>query len=391
MPDYKYTARNDQGEQVAGEVDAATELAARAILESRGLEVEQLSIVSEEIHAALSSQESQEVANRLAQLSNSSLPLASGLRAAADECGSRRVAQAMYELASRVENGQSLEEVLSGSSAIFAPHIAGLVLAATKTGNLGAALSELLEHQRSSRTLRRSIMRGFAYPIFVACLAVLVLLFVVYGISDIYIDMFKGFGLQLPISTRLLIWWRDYGAVNAVVLLSGCTVVSVILRLVLRRATWSRFVAGVPVFGPLSYWSGLAEWCSLLGVLIKNQVALPEALRLSATGISNAYVAQIAENLASQSSAGCPLTELLADERPLPRSLVPLVRWGERVGLLHEAFETAHELFDRRVKVRALMLQSILPPILFILIACGVVMVIGALFAPMTSMISGLS
>lgn len=234
-------------------------------------------------------------------------------------------------------------------------------------------------------------MRGFAYPIFVACLAVLVLLFVVYGISDIYIDMFKGFGLQLPISTRLLIWWRDYGAVNAVVLLSGCTVVSVILRLVLRRATWSRFVAGVPVFGPLSYWSGLAEWCSLLGVLIKNQVALPEALRLSATGISNAYVAQIAENLASQSSAGCPLTELLADERPLPRSLVPLVRWGERVGLLHEAFETAHELFDRRVKVRALMLQSILPPILFILIACGVVMVIGALFAPMTSMISGLS
>ena len=391
MPDYKYTARNDQGEQVAGEVDAATELAARAILESRGLEVEQLSIVSEEIHAALSSQESQEVANRLAQLSNSSLPLASGLRAAADECGSRRVAQAMYELASRVENGQSLEEVLSGSSAIFAPHIAGLVLAATKTGNLGAALSELLEHQRSSRTLRRSIMRGFAYPIFVACLAVLVLLFVVYGISDIYIDMFKGFGLQLPISTRLLIWWRDYGAVNAVVLLSGCTVVSVILRLVLRRATWSRFVAGVPVFGPLSYWSGLAEWCSLLGVLIKNQVALPEALRLSATGISNAYVTQIAENLASQSSAGCPLTELLADERPLPRSLVPLVRWGERVGLLHEAFETAHELFDRRVKVRALMLQSILPPILFILIACGVVMVIGALFAPMTSMISGLS
>ena len=85
------------------------------------------------------------------------------------------------------------------------------------------------------------------------------------------------------------------------------------------------------------------------------------------------------------------MSELIVTDRPLPVSLVPLVRWGERVGLLHEAFGTGRELFDRRVRVRALMLQSILPPILFMLVACSVVMVIAALFAPLTSMISSLS
>jgi type II secretory pathway component PulF len=43
------------------------------------------------------------------------------------------------------------------------------------------------------------------------------------------------------------------------------------------------------------------------------------------------------------------------------------------------------------VKVRALMLQSVLPPILFVFIACSVVMVIAALFAPLTTLITGLS
>jgi type II secretory pathway component PulF len=58
---------------------------------------------------------------------------------------------------------------------------------------------------------------------------------------------------------------------------------------------------------------------------------------------------------------------------------------------LDEAFGTARELFDRRVRVRALLLQSVLPPLLFVVIACGVVMVIGALFAPLINLIQGLS
>ncbi|MBC8356243.1 MAG: type II secretion system F family protein [Planctomycetes bacterium] len=391
MPRYKYKATDELGNSVTSEVEAASETEARQILESRGLRIDDIMATASAASPELTTEESHEVTSRLSQLTDSSLPLASGLRAAADECGSRRVAAAMHQIAARVENGESLEEVVADSSKMFPPHVSGLVLAATKTGKLGAALSELLEHQRSVRSLRRSIRRGFAYPTFVACLAVLVLLFALFGISDTYIRLFDEFGLQLPLSTRLLIWWRDYGVALASSCAAGGVVLAMLLRLVLPSASWSRIVVGVPIIGPLAYWTGLAEWCSLLSVLVKNQIALPQALRLSAAGIKNAYVGRISMELAELAAEGHSLSELLSTSPQLPVSLVPLVRWGERVGLLHEAFGTARELFDRRVKVRALMLQSILPPILFILVACSVGMVIGALFAPLTSMISQLS
>ncbi|MCA9121653.1 MAG: type II secretion system F family protein [Planctomycetaceae bacterium] len=391
MPHYKYTARDSEGKQFTDKLEADSEQAARQILETRGFEIKELAKLSNESRPHLSTDESQQVTTRLAQLAGASLPLAAGLRAAADDCGNRRVAQVMHEIANQVDGGRSLEDILTSSPHLFPPHVSGLVLAATKTGNLGAALSEFLEHQRSVRSLRRAITRGLSYPLFVLCLAVVVLLVILFGISDPYIRLFAEFDLQLPLSTRLLIWWRDYGVVCAGLLSIGVVVITVVLRLTLPRASWSRVIARVPIFGPLTYWSGIAEWCSLVSVLVKNQIGLAEALQLSAAGIDSAYVGQISKDLARQTADGRSLSELLATNRPFPVSLVPLVRWGERVGLLHEAFGTAKELFDRRVRVRALMLQSILPPILFVIIASSVVMVLGALFAPLTNLVQSLS
>lgn len=391
MPRYRYKATNRQGERIIEEVTADDESKVRQLLESRGLKVDELEVIATTTSSALSSDESHEVTSRLAQLSGASLPLATGLRAAAEECGSFRVAQAMHDIANQVESGRSLDEIIANSGDLFPRYVSGLVLAATKTGKLGSALSELLEHQRSARSLRKSIMRGFAYPVFVVCLATIVLLVVIFGISEPYIRLFEDFQLELPLSTRLLIWWREYGLALMGCVLGGVLAVVGLLRLCLARATWSRIISRVPVFGSLAYWMGLAEWCSLLHVLVKNQIALPEALRLSAAGVENAYVGQIAATLAQRTTDGQSLSELLATNRPLPVSMVPLVRWGERMGLLDEAFKTAHELFDRRVRVRALMLQSALPPILFIIIACSVVMVLGSLFAPLTGLIVSLS
>jgi general secretion pathway protein F len=391
VPRYRYNATDNAGERITDVLEALNEAEARRILESRGLRIDELALAAPAATSPLSADESQQVTNRLAQLAGSSLPLASGLRAAAEECGSRRIAIAMYEIANRVESGQSLEEVIANSTHLFQPHVSGLVLAATKTGSLGAALTELLEHQRTARALRTNVTRGFAYPLFVVCLAVVVMLTVIFFVSEPFFRMFEEFELMLPLSTRLLIWWREYGLVLAGGIVAGGIALAAMLRLMLARASWSRIIASVPFFGPLSYWTALAEWCSLLNVLVKNQIALPEALRLSADGIENAYVGRIAQDLAAQTAEGQTLSELLATRRPIPVSLVPLIRWGERMGVLHEAFGTARELFDRRVKVRALMLQTVLPPILFVLVACSVVMVIASLFTPLISLITGLS
>ena len=85
------------------------------------------------------------------------------------------------------------------------------------------------------------------------------------------------------------------------------------------------------------------------------------------------------------------LSELIASSGRLPLSLGPLVRWGEQSGQLDEAFRLVCEAFEGRLQMRAALVCSILPPIMFVLVGTFASVVIIGLYLPMVSMIRGLS
>lgn len=394
MATFHYKARDINGNEVAGEVQAATLDEARSLLTEQGLQVLDLSSTDADTPAArrpLSSTEAEELTGRIAQVSAGNLPLAPGLRAAAEESTNHRVASALGAIAAQVEQGRSLDDILADSDRLVPRHISGLLAAAARTGNLGDALVELADQQRAARDLRQSVVGGFAYPLVVVCLATILLLSILFFVAGTYQQMFEDFQFNLPVLTMVLFWWRDVGVwlVFGVVVL-GLLAIAVI-RLRQGRAGWLRLVATIPLFGPLWHWSGFAEWLGLLSVLVRNQIPLPEALRLAGDGVSNDHVGGISRWLADGAEEGQTVWQMLSTTRRAPNSLIPLVRWGEEKGSLTDAFCTGREMFEARVRVRSLLLQTILPPILFVTIACCAVFVVSSLFLPMATMIQGLS
>ncbi|MBW3599600.1 MAG: type II secretion system F family protein, partial [Planctomycetes bacterium] len=79
----------------------------------------------------------------VAELSAAGLPLAPGLRAAAEESGGR-LAAALRAMADGLDQGRSLEDVLSDPAARFPAYLQGLVRAALRTGQLGETLVDLV-------------------------------------------------------------------------------------------------------------------------------------------------------------------------------------------------------------------------------------------------------
>jgi type II secretory pathway component PulF len=333
----------------------------------------------------------EELTQYLAQLADRQVSLVDGLRAAADDCSSPRVAAALREMAGQMEQGRSLGEILAAQDALLSAPVRGLLLAAARTGRLGEALTELVEQQRAAVAARRSIVAALAYPLIVLGLGCLVLAGLVMWVTAPFEAILSDFGLDLPMLTLVLFWWRDHGP-----LLAAAVVVLVLLALLVvrfaggRAAVW-RLAASVPLFGPLWLWTGLAEWLGLIAVLVHHRVPLPEALRLSAAGIRNPLVSQHVRQLAEGAEGGQTLSQMFSAIDPMPASLVPLLRWGENKGLLDEALRVGHEMLQARVRRRSLMLRVVTPPAVFIAVACGVIFVMGALFLPLVSMIQGLS
>lgn len=339
----------------------------------------------------LNSNEAGQLAERVALVTASGLPLVPGLRAAAAESGPSRVSEALAWMADQVERGRSLDEVVATSSDVLPSHVSGLLRVASRTGDFGAALVELAEHQRLTRDVRWRVFRALAYPLAVVCLALVVFQLVVQLNVGIFAKMFGEFGLQLPALTSLLIWWHRHGHAVLLAVFVGVLALVAVVRFSGSRAVWLRWVKVLPLFGPLWRWSGLAEWSGLMSVLVRRQVPLSEALQLAAAGVRDADLGRLSLQLAEDAGRGRPLSQLVAETRRMPASLVPLLRWGEQAGVLADALAAGRAMFESRVTTRAWLLQSILPPMLCVAIGAAFMFLVLALFLPLISLIQSLS
>ena len=339
----------------------------------------------------LNSRQAGQLAERVALVTASGLPLAPGLRAAAAESGLSRVGTALAWMADQVEQGRSLDDVLEASSSMLPSHVSGLLRAASRTGDLGPALVELTDHQRLNRELGWRVFRGLAYPLVVICLAAVVFCLVMELTVGNFETMFLEFEMQLPAMTLLLIWWHHHGWALLLAVLAGALAVAALVRFSGSRAGWRRVGKALPLFGPLWRWSGLAEWSGLLSVLIRHQVPLSEALQLAAAGVRDADLGWLSLRLAEGAQQGQPLSQLVAETPRIPASLVPLLRWGEQGGVLADALAAGRAMFESRVVARAWLLQSILPPILCAAIGVAFMFLVISLFLPLVSLVQALS
>jgi type II secretory pathway component PulF len=404
MGKFRYQAENEQGEHVQGDLQADTLADAQTKLRQAGLRPVEVQPVPEGTDAAfeggrLRGHEAEAVVAHLADLGAAQVPLAAGLRAAAWESPQPRVAGALNAIASSLEQGNELEKALDQLAEFLPAHVRGLVAAAARTGHLGPALDELVEHQQLTRDTKRGVWASVAYPLIVLGITILILGILPVFVVPTFRKMFEEFELALPAVTQLLIQTSDlmvwlttgpgFWVASTVV---GVVVIGVMaLPVMVGRARSRRILITVPLVGPLWNWMGASSFCRLLAVLLDSGVPLPEALRLTADGLRDANFSELCLELSGEVGKGRKFSELLESTPRVPASMVPLIRWGETTGELAEALRVSCEMFLQRVRTRSVLLRSVSPPLVFILVGLAIGFMVIALFMPLISLIQGLS
>jgi type II secretory pathway component PulF len=340
---------------------------------------------------SLSADQAEAVLGRAALIAAGGMPLAAGLRVAAGECDSRGLARRLRSMADDLDRGRSLQDCLAAATRRLPPHLSGLIQAAQRTGAVGPMLIEWLENRRTARQQWRAIVAALSYPLIAILMAVGVYVLFATLVVRPFEHMYEEFGLRLPTITVSFLRMCRF-AVPLVAFFGGAIVATCVATRVLGgRIGWSWLITNLPLVGSAWHWTGVAEMLRCLALLVEHRVPLPEALRLTAGGVLDAYVGEQCRTLAGQVEQGTSLTMSLVQLRTLPLSIVPLIRCGESQDALADSLRSAAEMIARRLDMRAGLLVQVLPPILLVTVGFAVASGAVSLFLPLISLIQGLS
>jgi type IV pilus assembly protein PilC len=156
-----------------------------------------------------------------------------------------------------------------------------------------------------------------------------------------------------------------------------------------RLAHWIR--TGAPILGKVWMWNAQHEFASIFGALTSRQVALDHALRCTAEALHDQNLARATRIVVDKCEGGALLSQAMSESIHFDRGLTGLVAWGEANDALPDALRRAAALFEKEIELQVILLRRILPPLLFIAVACTLFTFVITLFVPLVDLINNLS
>jgi type II secretory pathway component PulF len=332
----------------------------------------------------------------ISTLVGSGLPIEEGLRAAARELPRGRTVKALATLADRLERGESFEQAAGDRT--MPAHLRALVAGGLRSASLGRVLEEFVAAERHAVDVHRKILLTISYPAFLLMLMSCLFAFVVYEVVPGFVEIYEDFDADLPAITVGLVEVATSGKWMVIGNIAMVVLVWLLLLLAMKVAELQTLLVAVPLLGPAIRWAALARFSRLLALLVDMEVPLPQALELAGLGCQDSTLRYASQKAAGNVQAGAALSEALATWRQFPRSLAPMVRWGERATsrqapstALADALRTAAEMFDGRLEAQLGLLRAVVPPMSFAAVVWGALFIVSAMMLPMISLIEKLT
>jgi general secretion pathway protein F len=396
MASFRYLALDQQGRQLAGELDAESARAARARLRERGL----LPLKIEGDTAAMAVHGSRRrtlsraalvlLTQQLSTLLNAGLPLERALAAVMEQCEQMTSRRVLDEVRSVILQGCSLSGALAQQPGVFPPLYRALVDAGEQSGHLGAVMQRLADYLQRRARLQQKILQALAYPLSVLVVAMLV----VAGLMSYVVPQVVGVFVQtrqaLPWLTRALMacsqGLRTWGAAGLVSMLLLSLLLAAGWRRAALRCVAERALLKLPVVGRLLLALNTARLASTLAILVAGGVPLLSSLATVRPLLSLQVLQQALSLAAERVREGQSLAVALGQAGLFPPVLVYLIRSGEASGTLATMLERAAEQQEQEVERRLATFTALMEPLLILFMGVVVMVIVLAVMLPIIEM-----
>jgi len=334
---------------------------------------------------------------QLASIAKAGIPLERGLRELAKDVSSKPMRRLIDAIAGELEGGVSIEEAFEKRRKHFPPLYGRILKAGVETGRLSEMLTSLNRQFETANRTRRIVFEAMAYPGVILFLAAVIItavfLIIIPQFKPILEEMAEG--AALPAITRIFFAI----ARNVVAFWIGAAVfiaaIITLFAMLSMSAAGRRFkeavILKIPVFGGLYHSSILSKMAESMALMVSAGCDMPTTLRLSSTVSGSEKVVLESNVLAGQIEEGVNILEAGQFCRVIPRLFLYSIQLGSQRNELQDNLYSLGQMYSGQAQCSQTRLQTILLPVMLIIVSVFIYFIILAMYLPMIQIIRSLS
>lgn len=278
---------------------------------------------------------------------------------------------------SDIERGKTLSESMEAFPTVFPSLFSSFIRVGETTGRLQESLEVLAEQLKKEFELRRAVRGAMLYPLVIlsalGAVGFAMLVFVIPKLAEV----FKGFNVQLPLPTRILLGIGSFFELYWYLVIMGMVAIGIgggfLWRMPSVKAYLLNLFLYVPILGPIMQQVNIARFCRNLSSLLGSGVAFTEALGILSQNTPHPSYAAVFAAAQEHVKSGKVLSDFLAKAKRLfPPLIINVMKVGEETGELDKVLSETALFYEGEVDQTMRNMTSILEPVLMVIIGLAV-------------------
>ena len=392
MPNFKYTAKDQQGKTVSAILEAKDKTNLVDLLRKRGLIIISIEETKRGILTAGSAKAKFKMedlvifSRQLATMVDSGIPLVQALDVLAEQIEKPGFKAVVASLRDSIETGSSLSEALGRHPRIFSELFVNMVRAGESSGMLDDILERLADYLEKTSALQRKVKSSLTYPALVISMAVIITSVLIFKVVPTFKGIFEGLGGQLPLPTQILINFSDLARHSAPLLLAGLFLLGFIFRRIIHtekgRMRLDKTMLRLPILGILLRKVAIARFASTLSTLVKSGVPILGSLEIVAKTSGNKVIELAVNQVRTNIREGENIAEPLARSGVFPPMVTRMIAVGEQTGELEKMLSKISDFYGDQVDTAVSGMTSLIEPIIIVFLGLVVGGIVMAMFLP---------
>ncbi|RIZ70771.1 MAG: type II secretion system F family protein [Methylococcales bacterium] len=392
--DFIWEGLDKNRQKSKGVITAKSEVLARTELRRQGYRITKIRKKSKPLFSKVREITASDIAifsRQLATLLKAGIPLVQAFDIIGKGHENPSMQLMLLSIKTNLESGDTLAESLKKNPLYFDELFCNLVEAGESAGVLETLLDKIATYKEKTESIKKKIKKALTYPTAVIFVAFIVTAILLLFVVPVFEELFKSFGADLPIFTRLIvdisktlkqIWW-----------LLLVIIISVIYSFIYfkrRSRAFNRFLdktlLKTPVIGTILNKSAIARFSRTLSILSTAGIPLVNALNSASGACGNIMYSEAVLKMREEVATGQRLQFAMLQTILFPHSVQQMIAIGEESGSLDAMLAKVADFYEEDVDNLVDNLSNLIEPMIMVILGILIGGLVIAMYLPIFKM-----